>query len=620
MFVAHRKSHNIWQLRNGQVIKIFGSLHFEAGHIDGEVDGELLGTTKDGTTRLRFDGPYELHADYTSRVLYIAEGKTRIRRMGFNTDGHVILVTTVAGDNRRGHRDHPSRGDLARFGYPISLTTTSDGVLFVSDSSNHCVRRIVQTVDSRGYLTNVQTTTFVGVPGKCGSLNHADRSLALFQNPGPIITTNQGNLLIADNHTTIRRIALNPASLVAGGRVCTLPGYINHTNQTVANHSLLEVSNRELGGYCEAQSSGINPGWPDDLSTTRYAGFECALALDGAPAPWVAHPTDAEPWFRVRFRQKYRVHRMGWHPFGEEQVQSPQATWHYHANSVVKATHHAWRIQLEFGDGSYQLVQLIDNSATRSTVTLYTLRPVWTDTVTVRVRKFDPPRAYAQVPLHTSFRSTCDVAKTRNASFQCDHFDPSLLTAVQANLTVGAREVSFWGTDCSLMSDEVSHVVGTPGVAGNGDGLASEGKGFLNMPTAMSFQRGREDLYIADFYNNVIRKLDSKGFLSTVNGQPAGDPWKVPGFGSGASKTAYVTPPKGSGKITYAAKFVGPTNVAVATEVAAENRVLVSDLTQKLFVLDIHQQHLDRHCSFANDSPYSSQMCSQAAGEVQRRL
>ena len=55
LFIAHKSAHTIWQLRNGRVTKIFGSLHGEAGHINGEVDGDLVGTTLDGSTWLRFE-------------------------------------------------------------------------------------------------------------------------------------------------------------------------------------------------------------------------------------------------------------------------------------------------------------------------------------------------------------------------------------------------------------------------------------------------------------------------------------------------------------------------------------------------------------------------------------
>jgi len=98
---------------------------------------------------------------------------------------------TLAGDNRRGHRDHPTRGDLVQFGYPLSMAGGADNALYVSDSSNHCIRKIVENTNSKGQILTVKTTTFLGVPGTCGSRNHADGLLARFQQPGPIVLTKQ---------------------------------------------------------------------------------------------------------------------------------------------------------------------------------------------------------------------------------------------------------------------------------------------------------------------------------------------------------------------------------------------------------------------------------------------
>ena len=43
IFIAHKSAHTIWQLRNGQVAKIFGSLHGEAGHINGKIEADIVG-------------------------------------------------------------------------------------------------------------------------------------------------------------------------------------------------------------------------------------------------------------------------------------------------------------------------------------------------------------------------------------------------------------------------------------------------------------------------------------------------------------------------------------------------------------------------------------------------
>ena len=329
LFVANKAGNNIWQLRNGQVIKIFGSLHNEGGHINGEVDGDVVGSTADGTTWLRFDAPYDIYTHYgsenvASKALYIIEGRSRIRKLIFNTMGHVKQVMTVAGDNRRGHRDHATRGDLTRFGYPLSMTAGLDGTLYVADTSNHCIRKIVETIDTRGRILSVETSTFLGIPGTCGSMNTADGLLARFQQPGPIIRTNAGDLYIMDNATALRRIALNASSL-ASGRVCTMPTHIDPSSliPAPAGHSLLEVSARSLGGACVGQSfPSRNHGVGG--AGGRHVGLECSMLIDGSSAPWVAHASEEEPWFKIKFASRVRLHRMVWNPFGDKTLTSPQ--------------------------------------------------------------------------------------------------------------------------------------------------------------------------------------------------------------------------------------------------------------------------------------------------------
>lgn len=87
-----------------------------------------------------FDGPYELHRDPSAnvsplfvqtslscieQVIYIAEARSRIRKLIFTQDGGVRSVRVVAGNGRRGHRDHPSDGRKAMFGYPLRSQSVS---------------------------------------------------------------------------------------------------------------------------------------------------------------------------------------------------------------------------------------------------------------------------------------------------------------------------------------------------------------------------------------------------------------------------------------------------------------------------------------------------------------
>lgn len=106
-------------------------------------------------------------------------------------------VTTVAGAyTQAGYRD--GKGDQARFKYPVDLVVDAQGVLYVADAGNNCIRQI--TPDGT-------VTTLAGVCGEPGDLVDGPAAQARFKNPQGLAFDRDGSLLVADtlNHC-IRRI------------------------------------------------------------------------------------------------------------------------------------------------------------------------------------------------------------------------------------------------------------------------------------------------------------------------------------------------------------------------------------------------------------------------------
>jgi len=115
------------------------------------------------------------------------------------------MVSTLAGANTSGFVD--GVGSLARFNYPSGMAIDNEGNLYVSDYSNHSIRRI--TPDG-----SVTTFAGTGQPGE----EDGQRLSATFNNPYGLALDGDGNLYVSDvsNHR-IRKIGTD-------GMVTTLAG------------------------------------------------------------------------------------------------------------------------------------------------------------------------------------------------------------------------------------------------------------------------------------------------------------------------------------------------------------------------------------------------------------
>jgi sugar lactone lactonase YvrE len=160
--------------------------------------GSSQGSTDGTGTSASFDGPYGITTDGTN--LYVAEsGEHKIRKIVISTG----VVTTLAGSSQGNVNTAP--GTSARFYRPQGITT--DGTnLYVSDYSNHRIRKIV--------IDNGTVTTLAG--SSSGSTDATGTS-ASFKKPRGITTDGTNLYVVGDNHR-IRKIVID------NGTVTTLAG------------------------------------------------------------------------------------------------------------------------------------------------------------------------------------------------------------------------------------------------------------------------------------------------------------------------------------------------------------------------------------------------------------
>ena len=165
----------------------------------------------DGTgAAARFFDPHGVTTDGTN--LYVADsGNHTIRKIVISTG----VVTTLAGTaGSSGSAD--GTGAAARFFDPHGITTEGTN-LYVADSGNHTIRKVV--------VTTGVVTTVAGTAGTSGSTDNTGTSARFFVPQG--ITTEGTNLYVADsgNHT-IRKV------VISTGVVTTLAGTAGSSGST----------------------------------------------------------------------------------------------------------------------------------------------------------------------------------------------------------------------------------------------------------------------------------------------------------------------------------------------------------------------------------------------------
>ena len=160
----------------------------------------------DGTgTAARFDHPLSVASDGSGNLFIADAGNNTIRKIVIATGE----VSTLAGTARTaGSAD--GTGTAARFNFPQGVASDGAGNLFVADSDNSTIRRIV--------IATGEVTTLAGTAGAAGS-DDGTGATARFNSPKGITIDGAGDLMVADlGNNTIRKVVL------ATGAVTTLAG------------------------------------------------------------------------------------------------------------------------------------------------------------------------------------------------------------------------------------------------------------------------------------------------------------------------------------------------------------------------------------------------------------
>jgi hypothetical protein len=154
----------------------------------------INGATDGTAAAARFDGPYGITTDGTN--LYVVDTYNMAIRKVIISSG---AVTTLAGSQFIGSAD--GTGAAASFSYPAGITT--DGTnLYVADSGNSTIRKIT--------ISSGVVSTLAGTAGVFGSTDSTG-SAASFFNPSGITTDGTNLYVADSGNHAIRKIVISTA-------------------------------------------------------------------------------------------------------------------------------------------------------------------------------------------------------------------------------------------------------------------------------------------------------------------------------------------------------------------------------------------------------------------------
>jgi len=214
----------------------------------------LLSGTKNGPgAGASFDGPEGLVVDGTSGVFVADTRNHAIRRILF--DG---TVSTYSG--RPGHRGSANGNDAATFDLPAGIAADNHHHLYVADRGNDTIREI----DPKERSLSPTVTTIGGVAGLLGSASGMG-SAANFAMPHGIVSTNIGELYVADSLNN--RIARGVTGVGSLRVVITPPGAVNAGAQWSIDGGKVYHDSRTTVG-------GLTPGTDNYIVTFKpISGF-----------------------------------------------------------------------------------------------------------------------------------------------------------------------------------------------------------------------------------------------------------------------------------------------------------------------------------------------------------
>ena len=392
----------------------------------------------------RFNGPSALAVDAANNIFVTDSSNHTIRKI--SPTGTVTTFAGAAG----AYGSTDGQGDVARFFFPYCIAVDSSNNLYVSDNNNFTVRKIT---------SSAMVSTVAGSPGAQGT-NDGVGSAALFGAPAGLAVDRAGNVYVSD------WINYNIRKITAAGLVSTYAG--------------------------AASVQGTNNG------TGTAARFEApvGLALDAATNLYVAD--------------------YGAHTIRKITPARVVSTWA--GMPLASGTLDGIGNAARFNGPNGVAVDLSSNVFVA-------------DNQNCAIRKITPTRGVTTFAGNpggpASVDGTRSAARFNNPNNLALDAAGNVYVADEGGNTI--RKITPQGV--------VSTIAGRAGVAGSTDGTGSAAR--FNHPESVAVD-AHTNVYVADQWNHTIRKITPAGVVSTFAGRAG-----VAGIADGTGTAARFGDPSG---------------------------------------------------------------------------
>lgn len=519
-----------------------GSIETVAGGGSGNADGIFA-------VSARLDGPTKIAFDSAGNLFIADSSNSQVRRV----DRATQVIATVAGTGARGFSGDGGLATLAALQDAAGVAVDAVGNVFIADQTNNRIRRV-------SALTGV-ITTIVGDGAFAFSGDGGPAVTASLRNPAGISLDNAGNLLIADQHNNrVRRVdhatgiittvAGNGAAAYSGDGGLAVAAGLNEplgvTTDTAGNLYIADASNNRVRRV-DAVTGIITT-----IAGTGSQGFygDGGLAVSAALYYPRAVAIDAGGNYFVADSFNNRVRRID-AATGVITTVAGSGTPSFSGDggpAVSAGIRSDWGVALDSsgnlfiadsGNGRIRRVDAVtgiittvagntgsagDGGPATAAALNYpygvavdiTGNMFIADTHNQRIRKVAPGGQITTVAGNGSYGFSGDGGPATSATFR----DPSgvavdgagnLFVADQANCRI--RKVTPGGTITTVAGN------GTVGFSGDGGPATSAS---LRGPASVAVDRAG-NLFIADTYNERIRKVAPDGTITTVAGSGATD-------------------------------------------------------------------------------------------------